>query len=166
MDRKPQSFSLTVCCVIQLWNDGIIARSAHFKLPRVLTHILGKFHYSLCNPQSVLVRIFSSLPLFCASEKAAVTVAEMSVLSDTDCKIRQEIFFDSTSAHQTEKTATTISQMLIRCRCLKKTTDSSLNSFYFLLTPIAMQDSPAHTFHFSTQLEGRPFHFSHKPQGP
>lgn len=120
MDRKPQSFSLTVCCVIQLWNDGIIARSAHFKLPRVLTHILGKFHYSLCNPQSVLVRIFSSLPLFCASEKAAVTVAEMSVLSDTDCKIRQEIFFDSTSAHQAEKTATTSSQMLIRCRRLKK----------------------------------------------
>lgn len=103
MDRKPQSFSLTVCCVIQLWNDGIIARSAHFKLPRVLTHILGKFHYSPCNPQSVLVRIFSSLPLFCPSEKAAVTVAEMSVLSDADCKIRQEILFDSTSAHQTEK---------------------------------------------------------------
>lgn len=75
MDRKPQSFSLAVCCVIQLWNDGIIARSAHFKLPRVLTHILGKFHYSLCYPQSVLVRIFSSLPLFCPSE--------ISVLSDT-----------------------------------------------------------------------------------
>lgn len=68
-DRKPQSFSLAVCCVIQLWNDGNIARSAHFKLPRVLTHILGKFHYSLCNPRSALVRIFSSLPLFCPSRK-------------------------------------------------------------------------------------------------
>lgn len=83
MDRKPQSFSLAVCCVIQLWNDGIIARCAHFKLPRVLTHILGKFHYSLCNPHSVFVRIFPSLPLFCPSERADVTVAEMSRLSET-----------------------------------------------------------------------------------
>lgn len=78
MDRKPQSFSLAVCCVIQLWNDGIIARSAHFKLSRVLTHILGKCRYSPCNPQSVLVRIFSSLPLLCPLEKAAVAAAEMS----------------------------------------------------------------------------------------
>lgn len=85
MDRKPQSFSLAVCCVIPLWNDGIIACCAHFKLPRVLTHILGKFHYSLCNPHSVFfVRIFSSLPLFCPL--GAATVAEVSALSDATVK--------------------------------------------------------------------------------
>lgn len=99
MDRKPQSFSLTVCCVIPLWNDGIIACCAHFKLPRVLTHILGKFHYSVCNPHSVFffVRIFSSLPLLCPL--GAPTVAEMSALSDATVKSNVG-FSDNTSANQ------------------------------------------------------------------
>lgn len=42
----------TLYCVIQLWNDRIMVRCAHFK---VLAHILGSFHYSLHNPHNVCV---------------------------------------------------------------------------------------------------------------
>lgn len=39
MDRKPHSFPLSLCCVIRLWNDGIMVHCAHFQLPCVLAQL-------------------------------------------------------------------------------------------------------------------------------
>lgn len=61
-------------------------------------------------------------------------------------------------------------QILIRCRCLQNCWQliKSLHAdliCYFPLAPIAMQLSPAHVFHFSIQLDDRPLHFTHDPEG-
>lgn len=78
-DRKPQSFSLAVCCVIPLWNDGVIARSALFKLPESSPTYLENF--IILSAESVGENFSSFYLCFVHQKKAAGT--EMSVLSDT-----------------------------------------------------------------------------------
>lgn len=128
MDRKPHSFPLSLCCVIQLWNDRIMVHCAHFQLPWVLAHILGNFHYSLRNPHNVckicyFLWEYNIWTLFYLSKRPSLTTLNLSVFSgfsySRETHWHCNILYQISVLTKLSKRKTTGSQMLISVKCLK-----------------------------------------------